>query len=110
MRIASYIIWGVWAVLAILAKIFLGVSWWVATSFLWFPLGVVVVLLVGLNLSVDIGKALKIRAAKADPDTCENCIFGRTAKFDPQGKCMGESLDETIKRPHKCKFYQRTNR
>jgi hypothetical protein len=107
MKTASYVIMGLWAVLAILAKILLGASWWVATSWIWLPLAIVAVLMFGLNLSVDIGKYLKIRAIKQNPDTCDNCLFGMTAQYDKEGKCLGETLDESIKRPHLCKFYQR---
>jgi len=107
MKVASYIIMALWAVLAILAKILLGASWWVATSWVWLPLAIVLVLIVGLNFSVDIGKYLKIRAIKQNPDTCDNCLFGMTAQYDKEGKCLGETLDESIKRPHLCKFYQR---
>ena len=70
-------------------------------------LAIVAVLMFGLNLSVDIGKYLKIRAIKQNPDTCDNCLFGMTAQYDKEGKCLGETLDESIKRPHLCKFYQR---
>lgn len=107
MKVASYIIMALWAVLAILAKILLGASWWVATSWIWLPLAIVLVLIVGLNFSVDVGKFLKIRQIKNTPNTCENCLFGLTARYDENGKCLGETLDESIKRPHLCKFYQR---
>jgi hypothetical protein len=107
MKTASYVIMGLWAVLAILAKILLGASWWVATSWIWLPLAIVAVLMFGLNLSVDIGKYLKIRAIKQNPDTCDNCLFGMTAQYDKEGKCLGETLDESIKRPSVCKFHKR---
>lgn len=107
MKTASYVLWVLWAVLAVLSKIFLGASWWVATSWVWLPLAITLVLFVGLNLSVDIGKWLKIRQIKATPNTCENCLFGLTAQYDENGKCLGETLDESIKRPSVCKFHKR---
>ena len=106
MKSYNYIIYALWVVLAIVAKI-LGASWWVALSPIWFPVGVIFVILLGLKLSVDIGKHLKRKQAKADPDSCENCLFGKTASYNPDGNCMGESLDEGIRRPHLCKFYKR---
>ena len=107
MKTASYIIMALWAVLAILAKILLGASWWVATSWVWLPLAIVLVLIVGLNFSVDVGKYLKIRQVKNNPPSCENCLFGMTAQYDEHGKCLGETLDESIKRPSVCKFHKR---
>lgn len=107
MKNIAYIAYGLWAVLSILSKILLGASWWVATSFLWFPAACILVLTVGLNISVDIGKWLKIREAKKTPNTCDNCLFGSTAKFSEDNKCLGEKLDETIKRPNICKYYRR---
>ena len=109
MKAYNYILYALWVILAIVAKI-LGASWWVALSPIWFPVGVTVCIILGLTLSVDIGKFLKRKKAKADPETCENCLFGKTAEFTKKDKCMGESLDEGIKRPHLCKFYQRHRR
>lgn len=102
-----YILYGLWAVLAILSKILLGASWWVATSFLWIPAAVIFSVLLGLSASVEIGKWLKIRQVKADPNSCDNCLFGHTAQYDKEGKCLGENVDESVHRPHLCKFYQR---
>lgn len=109
MKITAYLTYGLWVILAVLSKILLGASWWVALSPLWLPLAIVVTLLLGLQVSVDIGRTLKMRQRKADPDTCENCLFNKTAQFDKKEQCLGEHLDENIKRPHKCKFYQRHN-
>lgn len=106
MKAYNYIIYALWVILAIVAKI-LGASWWVALSPIWFPVGVIFVILLGLNLSVDIGKFLKIRQIKNTPNTCENCLFGMTAQYDENGKCLGETLDESIKRPSVCKFHKR---
>ena len=106
MKIATYIAYGVWIVSCIVASI-LGASWWVGLSWLWLPASIVFVIALALNASVDIGKWLKIREVKKTPNTCENCLFGKTASYSEEGKCMGETLDEGIKRPHLCKFYQR---
>ena len=106
MKAYNYIVYALWVILAIVAKI-LGASWWVALSPIWFPVGVIFVILLGLKISVDVGKILKRKKAKADPDSCENCLFGKTASYSEEGKCMGESLDEGIKRPRLCKFYRR---
>lgn len=107
MKITTYIIYGLWVVLSILAKILLHASWWVALSWLWLPLAVILVVSLGLTASVDIGKWLKIREVKKTPNTCENCLFGKTSKFDDEDKCLGEKLDEAIKRPTLCKYYRR---
>lgn len=106
MKKYTIFLYAIWVVLAIGAKI-LGAGWWVATSPLWFPAGVIITILLGLQVSVEIGRLLKRRAAKTDPDSCANCLFGKTAQFSESGQCMGENLDEGIKRPHLCKFYQR---
>jgi len=106
MKSYIYIIYALWVALAIVLKI-LGESWWVALSPVWLPVGVIITILLALNFSVDIGKTLKRKKAKADPDSCENCLFGITASYNADGKCMGETLDKGITRPHLCKFYQR---
>ena len=74
MKAYNYIVYALWVILAIVAKI-LGASWWVALSPIWFPVGVIFVILLGLKISVDVGKILKRKKAKADPDSCENCLF-----------------------------------
>lgn len=107
LKIILYAMWGLWAVLAVLAKILLGASWWVATSWLWLPLAVIFVAMLFLNVSVDIGKALKIREENKLPKECDNCLFGIAAQYDKDGKCLGETLDETIKRPKVCRLYKR---
>lgn len=107
MKITTYVIYGLWIVLAILASIFLHASWWVGLSWLWIPASVILVIVLGLNASVDIGKWLKIREIKKTPNTCENCLFGKTSKFDSDDQCLGEKLDETIHRPTLCKYYRR---
>lgn len=100
-----------WVILASCSK-FLGASWWVALSWIWLPLGVALVIAIGLTLSVDLGKWLSERGA--EPDACENCLFGITAQFDKEGKCLGETLSEvngeSIKRPALCKYYKRQGR
>ena len=60
MKAYNYIIYALWVILAIVAKI-LGASWWVALSPIWFPVGVIFVILLGLQISVDIGKILSGR-------------------------------------------------
>lgn len=107
MRKTSYIIFGLWVIVAVLSKILLDTSWWIALSWLWLPLAVAFVVVFGLSLSVDIGKLLRRRQAEAEPDRCANCLFGQTAEYDKHGKCLGENLDETIHRPTLCKFYKR---
>ena len=106
MKISAYIAYGVWVILCIVAKI-LGASWWVATSCVWLPVAVILTVTLGLTASVDIGKWLKIRQIKKTPNSCENCLFGKTAKFDAEDKCLGEKLEETIHRPTVCKYYRR---
>ena len=79
MKAYNYIVYALWVILAIVAKI-LGASWWVALSPIWFPVGVIFVILLGLQISVDVGKILKRKKAKADPDSCENCHRMRSRK------------------------------
>ena len=55
MKITTYILYGLWVVLSILAKILLHASWWVALSWLWLPLAVILIVSLGLTASVDIG-------------------------------------------------------
>lgn len=107
MKIIVYVLYTLWAILAIVAKIFLGASWWVATSWIWLPVAVLIILSLALTASVDLGTAFKKRAEEKTPKTCENCLFGQTAKYGDDNKCLGESLEETIKRPTLCKFYKR---
>jgi len=107
MKIATYIAYGVWIVSCLVLAILGLVSWWVGLSWLWLPASILFVIALALNASVDIGKWLKIRQVKKTPSTCDNCLFGKTSKFDADDKCLGEKLDETIHRPTTCKYYRR---
>lgn len=107
MKKTSYILYALWVIVAVLSKILLGASLWFALSWLWLPAAIALVIGFGLTLSIDIGKWLRVRERKKDPDTCENCLFGLTAEYDPEKKCLGEKLNAENHRPTLCKFYKR---
>lgn len=110
MKTTFYCIWVAWAVLAILSEILLHTGWWVATSWIWLPLAVVLTAVVSLNASVDLGRWLKAKQEKEIPKTCDNCLFGLTAQYDTDKRCLGETLDESIKRPKVCKYHKMQGR
>lgn len=95
MKKVIYSIYSAWVILAVLSKILLGASWWIALSWLWLPLGVIVTLAFAVALSVKIGNVLKAKEDAKIPDTCENCLFGRTAEFTEDKKCLNETLGGT---------------
>lgn len=111
MKYITYSLYGLWAVVAILLKILAGASWWLATSFIWFPLLVVIVLLVGLQLSLDIGRIMQIRKAEKEEKekSCENCLFNWGAKYANDDKCLGEKMDENHHRPKVCPYHKTRN-
>lgn len=97
----------VWMVSAIVLKIFGLVSWWVATSWLWFPLAMILCFIVFINLSVIIGQKIRIKEESKIPDSCETCLFGQTAKYAENGKCLGCTMDEEHEFGKLCKAYKR---
>lgn len=87
-----------WAVLAI-SSLFLWGNWWVATSFLWIPLSVVVsVAFYSVVGSMVISKR-EARAEANEEPSCKNCLFGvsadlinATRKEGEQEQCLGEKV------------------
>lgn len=107
MKKICYALYGLWIVSAIVLKILGLVSWWVATSWLWFPLAMVLTFLVGVNLAVGIGNRLKRKEEEKIPDSCEVCLFGKTKEYAENGHCLGETLDPEHPYGTLCKCYKR---
>lgn len=107
MKKICYALYGLWIVSAIVLKILGLVSWWVATSWLLFPVAMVLTFLVGVNLAVGIGNRLKRKEEDAIPDSCQTCLFGHTKEYAENGKCLGETLDPEHPYGTLCKFYKR---
>lgn len=107
MKKICYALYGLWIVSAIVLKILGLVSWWVATSWLWFPLAMVLTFLVGVNLAVGIGNRLKRKEEEKIPDSCEVCLFGKTKEYAENGHCLGETLDPDHPYGTLCKCYKR---
>ena len=107
MKKIVYCIYGVWAIACIVLKIMGIISWWVALSPVWLPLALALVLLGGIFLFGDVAERLKIHAERKEPDSCANCLFGLTAKYSEDGKCLGEALNSDVVRGKVCKTYQR---
>jgi len=106
MKKICYALYGLWIVSAIVLKI-LGLSWWVATSWLWMPLAMVLTFLVGVNLAVGIGNRLKRKEEDAIPDSCQTCLFGHTKEYAENGKCLGCTMDENHEFGTLCAAYKR---
>lgn len=107
MKKICYALYGLWIVSAIVLKILGLVSWWVATSWLWMPLAMVLTFLVGVNLAVGIGNRLKRKEEEKIPDSCEVCLFGKTKEYAENGHCLGETLDPEHPYGTLCKCYKR---
>lgn len=106
-----YIVYGLWVFISLLAKILGWTGWGFALSWLWFPLGIILTVAFGITLSVQIGDRVKKNIESSVPKTCDNCLFGETAKYDKNGKCLGEALDDNIKKGEKaCSYYKRNSR
>lgn len=107
MKVIGYILYASWMVSTIVLGVLGLVSWWVATSWLWFPLALVLVLFVGVMLVTDIGTRIKRKADSKIPDSCEACLFGQTAQYSENGKCLGCTMDENHKFGELCNCYKR---
>lgn len=82
-------------------------SWYITLSPIWLPLAVALVLSIALLVVPDaLVRWVKAQEAK-NPPSCANCLFGKTAKYAEEGKCLGEALDENIARGEVCKYYQK---
>lgn len=107
MKIICYTMYALWAVAAIVLKILGLVSWWVATSFVWLPLGIVLSVLTFINFSVFVGRKLKESEDAKIPDSCQTCLFGVTKEYAENGKCLGETLNEGHEYGKLCSCYKR---
>lgn len=99
-----YLFYAIWVIACIVLKILGLVDWWVATSCLWMPAGVMVVVATAIFAIADIGTALKAREERKIPNTCENCVFQHAADsinmFRKEGEektlCIGRQLKMPI--------------
>ena len=107
MKKLTYILFAVWVVVALALKIFAGASWWLATSWLWIPLGVALSIALVVFGSVDIGGFIKKREDGKIPDTCENCLFNHTKQYDENGVCLGDAMKAEHKEGEVCQYYRR---
>lgn len=107
MKKICYALYALWMVSAIVLKIFGLVSWWVATSWLWIPLAMILVFIVGINFAVILGKRMQEKEESKIPDSCATCLYGQAAKYADGGKCLGEALDEKCKQGTLCSNYKR---
>lgn len=114
MRRLSYVLWAGWLVAGIVLKILGLVSWWVAASALWIPLGGAVSFAAIIFITADLSAAAKRKRRAKIPKECATCMFGRTTdllnKFkkegEPDAQCIGEKLANAT-RGVVCKYYQR---
>lgn len=83
------------------------VSWYVALAPIWFPLAVAFSLALLLMLVSNLLVRWAKREESKNPPSCANCIFGKTAKYADEGKCLGEAMDESIARGVMCKYYKK---
>lgn len=107
MRKISFIVYGLWIAAGLVLKIYGLVSWFVALSWLWFPLAMLVVVITFLNLSAVIGRKIKEKEDAKIPDSCEVCLFGQSAGYAENGKCLGCTLNPEWEFGHVCEFYNR---
>lgn len=107
MKNTFFISYALWVVGAITLKIVGWVSWWVATSWLWLPLAIIITLGTFIFGAAKIGDRLKARQEAKIPNTCANCLFSETRKFDADGKCLGEKLSEGHTYGTICGHYRR---
>ena len=107
MKKLVYILFAIWVAAALALKLFVGASWWLATSWLWIPLGVALTIALAVFGSVDIGGFLKRREDAKIPSTCENCLFNYTKKYDSNGKCLGDAMKAEHKEGEVCQYYRR---
>ena len=106
-----YIAYALWVIGGVTLKILGLIGWGAALSWLWLPFGSLLCALVFINGAVDIGKNLKKKEQSKIPDDCEHCLFGVTSKYDKDGKCLGETLDETVKKGEKiCPYFKKSTR
>ena len=102
------IAYGLWIVIAVLAKILGLAGWGFALSWLWLPLGIALSVAFVIVVSVGIGDRLKKKIEV--PKDCEHCLFNDTAKYDKNNRCLGEALDESIKRGEKpCSYFKQSS-
>ena len=99
-----YWVYGGIATVLIVLKIFGLVGWWVATSFIWFPIGVVLSISFLMALTADMGKWLKKRKESKIIPSCENCLFNHTKEVLKDEECLGEQ-NHAEKKDGKCPYW-----
>lgn len=109
MKKVIFILFALWVILALGLKIAGLVSWWVALSWLWFPLGVAYVVSLAVFFSVNLGEYFKRKQDLKIPDACENCLHHHTKEYSPDGVCLGQALNPDHKEGELCQFYRRHN-
>lgn len=85
-----YALYGVWALTCILLKSFGIGSWWLATSFIWLPIAIILVVIMAVMITTDIAKKQKDK--NTPPPSCENCLFRKTMELSGDEQCLGEKL------------------
>lgn len=107
MRKTFFITYALWVAASITLKILGFVGWWVALSWLWFPLAIIVTFGTFIFGAAKVGDRLKEKQEAKMPKNCENCLFSETRKFDADGKCLGEKLVEGHTFGSVCEHYRR---
>lgn len=114
MRKLCYAGWGAWLFAGIVLKILGLVSWWVATSAVWFPLALSVSAMAVVFITADVSAHIKKTKEARTPQECANCLFGRTADLinatrgegEEKVQCIGEKIGHAT-RGKICEYYQR---
>lgn len=99
-----YVLYALWVALAIVLKIVFGASWWVALSWLWLPLSILLSLSLIVYSFIGIGNRLRIKEANKIPDACDICLHKKTASLTGND-CLGVQMGE---KPNSlCGYYKR---
>ena len=101
-----YWIYGGIALVLIVLKIFGLVNWWVVTSPIWFPLGVMLSNALMMVITTDLGSYFKKKEEAKVIPTCENCLFNKEKELNGKDKCFGEEHDAE-KKDNKCIYYRK---
>lgn len=116
MRKVIYIIWALLLVVGITLKILGIIGWGLALSPLWFPLVSFLSTIIVVVLGASLAESIKKRKEAKIPDTCGNCLFGKTCDLinaskkegEEKEKCMGERIGGAT-RGVVCPYYERSN-
>lgn len=114
MRKATYIAWVIWLTSGILLATFGVIDWASALMAIWFPIACALSIGMLIFITADIGNIMKERNEARTPNTCGNCLFGKTCDLinstkpsneEPE-KCIGEKLGGAT-RGEVCSYYER---